>query len=286
MPQASEYRFEVASDANFLTLIYSTTTTYTDTYIPFYLRSARTDRWRVTAQNGCGESATTTASFTVRTFPSVLLVDDDGSGGWADVGLLYEDVLSELNISYDDRDTGDNGTFEPSRLDDIADYSTIIWFNGFIGAAPEPETEPVLAQYLDEGKCFFINAQDYYYNRGLTPFMHDYLGVEEATDDLSDGLTWHSVITGTEPIFGNLGPYTLLYPTDNFSDLITPTVSAGVAFVGNAGNAAVYKDGGNYRTTYWALNMKICPHPRRCWIPCNGFSTSVPSRATWESHRR
>ncbi|MFN8442834.1 MAG: M36 family metallopeptidase [Caldilineaceae bacterium] len=259
VPQASSYLFEVASDASFTTLIYTTTTYFSLADIPFYLRSARTYYWRVTAQNGCGSSVASAASFTVRTFPQLLFVDDDSQTGGYDLGWVYDDIFSTLGVSYDYWDTGNSGNSEPTSLDDIADYTTIIWFNGPYGAAPEPETEPILAAYLDEGKCLFINSQDYYYTRGLTPFMHDYLGVEAAVDDLSDGLSWQNVVTGTAPIFADLGPYTLAPWDGNYSDIITPTASAGVAFVGDAGNAAVYKDGGHFRTTYWGFEYENLP---------------------------
>lgn len=259
VPQASTYLFEVASDASFTTLIYTTTTYSPSLHIPFLLRSARTYYWRVTPQNGCGKGAASTTSFTVRVFPQVLFVDDDGETGSYDFGGVYEYILTSLGISYDYWDTGNSGMSEPTRLDDIADYTTIIWFNGPYGKAPEPETEPILAAYLDEGKCLFINSQDYYYNRGITPFMHDYLGVEAAVDDLGDGYSWQNVVTGTAPIFADLGPYTLLPWDGNYSDIITPTASAGVAFVGDAGNAAIYKDGGHFRTTYWGFEYENLP---------------------------
>ncbi|MCX6046433.1 MAG: hypothetical protein NT075_15115, partial [Chloroflexi bacterium] len=89
--------------------------------------------------------------------------------------------------------------------------------------------------------------------------MQNYLGVASAVDDLSTGDSWQTTVTGQPPIFGDLGPYTLSFVDGNYSDIITPTVGAGVAFLGDAGNAAVYKDGGNYRTSYWGFGFEALP---------------------------
>lgn len=124
--------FEVASDANFSTSHLQHSNNPPVTYIPSALAApiGGVSLLRMVAV----KARNPTTSFTVRTLQRWRLVDDDGSGGWADVGLLYEDVLANsafpvIGIQ------ADNGTFEPSRLDDVPDYSTIIWFNGFIGGS-------------------------------------------------------------------------------------------------------------------------------------------------------
>ncbi len=259
--QATDYLLELSEGADFSSLVYTTTVQTTSVQIPYYLRSGHTYYWRVTAHNGCSNVASDVAHFTVRVFPRVLLVDDDANtSGGDNVTSYYEDALTTLNVPYDVWDTGDGGNLEPTQLDQITDYSTIVWFDGPVGANALPTTEPLLGTFLDQGKCFFISAQDYYITNGLTPFMQNYLGVAAALDDKSDGNSWHTVVTGAGPIFGGLGPYTLSFPPlGNYTDLITPTVSAGLAFAGDAGNAAVYKDGGNYRTTYWGFGLETLP---------------------------
>ena len=127
----------------------------------------------------------------------------------------------------------------------------VIWFSGdeFGGAAgPGSAGETALGDWLDAGNCLFISSQDYHYDRGLTSFMSGSLGAASITDD--DGN--YSSVTGQGSVFGGLGPYTLAYPFTDYSDPITPNGTAELAFQGNNGNgAAVNKDNGTYRTTFW-----------------------------------
>ncbi|RIK36186.1 MAG: hypothetical protein DCC55_28085 [Chloroflexi bacterium] len=258
-PQAVDYLLEVAEDSAFTTLVFTTTTTATQSESIYRLRSARTYHWRVTAQNGCGNTSSAIASFTVREFPRLLLVDDDHRSDSANIRPYFEDALAALNVPYDIWDTGSSGTIEPTRMDDIVDYATVIWFAGIYGRGPESATEALLGDFLEQGKCLFISAHDYFYWRGVTPFMHDYLGLEAAEDDLGNGSTWHNIVTGAAPIYDGLGPYTLSFIQGNYSDIMTPTASAGIAFEGDAGGAAIYKDGGHYRTTYWGFEFETLP---------------------------
>ena len=260
-PQAVEYLLEVAEDSAFSTLVFTTTTAATQRESVYSLRSGRTYHWRVTAQNGCGSAPSAGVSFTVREFPRVLLVDDDHrTSGAANVRPYFEDALAALSVPYDIWDTGGSGNDEPARLDDIVDYATVIWFGGFYGQGPNSATEPLLGDFLEQGRCLFISAHEYFYASGLTPFMQAYLGVEEAEDDLGNGTTWHTVVTGVGPIYEGLGPYTLSMIQTNHSDILTPKADAGVAMEGNAGGAAIYKDAGHYRTTYWAFEFETLPN--------------------------
>src|SRR5690606_23365221 len=115
---------------------------------------------------------------------------------------------------------------------------------------PGSTGEAALSTWLDAGGCFFISSQDYHYDReGLTNLMIDYLGAASLTDDNGD----YSSVTG-EGVFSGLGPYTLSYPFSDYADTINPDGTAQLAFDGNNGNgAAISKDGGAYRTTYWAF---------------------------------
>ena len=257
-PQAINYTLEIATDESFSTLLYSSTVASTAVMPPLYLQADARYWWRVTAHNGCGNSMSTTASFIVRAFPRVLLVDDDGSADAADVRAYYADALTALNIGYDQWDTG-NGLAEPEQIEQIADYATIIWFTGPEGQRPSARSQALLADFLDGGRCLVVSAQDYHYYAGTNAFMQDYLGVAAIQEDLGDGLTWQTVVTGTVGPFAGLGPYALNFTGANYTDMMTPTVAAGVAFVGDQGNAALYKDGGHYRTSYWAFGFETLP---------------------------
>jgi uncharacterized repeat protein (TIGR01451 family) len=250
--QAFSYTLQVATDAGFTNVVYSTTTQTTSHTLTRSLRSAGIYYWRVTAANGCGLKTSTAASFTVRTTPRILLVDDDGDA--PDVRASYTSALDAIGAAYDIWDTKTDG--EPES-DTLASYATAIWFTGANGY-PGQAAELALAGFLDDHSCLFVSSQEYFFNRGLTPFMQSYLGVASATDDSKE-----TTVTGAGPVFGGLGPYTLALPYDNHTDAITPTASAVLAFSGNNGtatvNSAVQKDAGGYRTSYWGFDFAGLP---------------------------
>jgi hypothetical protein len=71
----------------------------------------------------------------------------------------------------------------------------------------------------------------------------------------------YTSITGGQNVFAGFGPYTLTYSAasggpgmSNFSDRVPPHGANGLqAFTMPSGGAAVTRDGGTYRTTYWGF---------------------------------
>src|SRR5690606_12223874 len=117
-----------------------------------------------------------------------------------DVQATYTAALDALGLEYDVWDTN-NTDNEPSAAQ-LSPYTTAIWFTGdeFGGAAgPGGTGESALASWLDTGRCLFISSQDYYYDRGLTPFMDNYLGVSSATSDVSQ-----TTVTGAGSVYSGL----------------------------------------------------------------------------------
>ncbi|MCA9976533.1 MAG: carboxypeptidase regulatory-like domain-containing protein, partial [Anaerolineales bacterium] len=248
--QGGSYFLEVAEDSGFVTVVYSNTVAGLSDTPTIALTPLSTYYWRVTSTNACGVgSASAVYSFTTRDIPPILLVDDDDNG--PDARAPYIAALDSAGAMYDIWDTG-NSDNEPS-LTDLLPYSTVIWFTGdeFGGAAgPGSAGEAALGSWLDGGKCLFLSGQDYYYDRGLTTFMTNYLGLASATNDNGD----YTSVTGQNTVFGGLGPYSLTYPFTDYSDPVTPDSTAEVGFVGNnSNNAALTKDSGVYRTTFWAF---------------------------------
>jgi hypothetical protein len=151
-----------------------------------------------------------------------------------------------LEKSHDTWDTI-NSDIEPDAAT-LASYDTVIWFTGVThggSTGPGSDGESALGSWLTTGGCFLLSSQDYYYVRGRTSFASTYLGVSAITGDVGQ-----TTVIGAGSVFGGLGPYTLSYPFTNWSDLILPDATAENAFSGNAGNAAVDKNGGAYRTVY------------------------------------
>jgi len=166
------------------------------------------------------------------------------------------EALDTLAVTYDIHDTN-NSDSEPDAAT-LDQYEIVIWFTGdeYGGAAgPGATGETALAPYLDNGGCLFLSSQDYYFDRGLTPFMSNRLGVSSVVNDVS-----HSSVEGTGPFAGQ-GPFSLAYPFTNFSDDITPGATAVLAFSGDVANgrAAVAKDAGAYKTTYWGFPWEAIP---------------------------
>jgi hypothetical protein len=250
--QGNTYDIEVATDAGFSNIVYSATVDGTSHKQTTALNLLTTYYWHVRASNACGDgSFSSTFSFTTTDILPILLVDDDNNS--PDVLSYYTDALDNLGLFYDVWDTG-GANNEPDGTD-LAAYGTVIWFTGvqFGGsgnpiAGPGPEASTALGNWLDAGNCMFISAQDYVYDFGVNAFMDEYLGVSSATSDVAQ-----ATVTGAGSVFSGLGPYTLSYPFTNYSDIINADGDAEVAFTGNAGNAAVDKDDGVYRTTFWGF---------------------------------
>jgi hypothetical protein len=254
--QGTSYDVEVATDAGFTNVVYSATVAGTSHTLGTALDPITQYFWHVRGTNVCGNGAFSTAfSFTTRAIPPFLLVDDDDNA--TDVRPTYEAALTALGVTYDVWNTA-NSDNEPSALD-LSPYHTVIWFTGheFGGAAgPGATSEGVLAAWLDGGnKCFFISSQDYHFDRNLTPFMTTHLGTAAVADDTSQ-----TTVTGTGT-FAGLGPYTLVYPFSNFSDTMTASGGGQVSFTGNAGNAALRRDGGVYRTHFFGYPWEAISTP-------------------------
>jgi hypothetical protein len=252
--QASSYLLEVATDIDFLNIVYSITLEGTSHTAESALDSITTYYWRTKAANVCGESDFSLPfSFTTRDIPPTLLVDDDDNA--PDVRSYYEDTLYALGVAYDIWDTG-NSDNEPDAAT-LSSYDNVIWFSGdeYGGyAGPGSAGEAALSSWLDEGGCLFISSQDYAYDKGMTSFMQNYLGVTSGSNDVGQ-----VSVTGQGSVYGGLGPYTLSYPFPNYSDVTSPAGDAELAFSGNIGNAATDKATATYFTTFLSYPLEAIP---------------------------
>ncbi len=252
--QGTSYDVEVATDPAFSNIVFSDSTTNTSLTLTSPLDPVTTYFWRVRSSNVCGTGTdSVTFSFTTRSIPPILLVDDDDNS--PDVLGFYTAALDALGETYDIWDTG-NSDNEPSFAE-AAPYETILWFTGdeFGGAAgPGAAGEAALASYLDAGGCLFLSSQDYHFDRNLTTFMQTYLGVASVSDDTGD----YGAVSGvTGSIFEGLGPYSLDYVgpgLSDFADIVTPDGTALLALEGdNTNGAALQKDAGTYRTSFFVF---------------------------------
>ncbi len=236
--QATSYLVEVSTDAGFTSIVYSASTDETMLRADTALDSLTEYFWRVSPTNICGDGpVSVVASFTTEDTPDILLVDDDDNS--PDSRDSYTSLLDAMGLSFDVWDTNDSDN-EPDASE-LSAYEQVIWFTGdsFGGTAgPGAAGETALASFLDSGgKCLMMTSQDYFFDRGLTPFMTDYLGAADLTSDINQ-----TNVTGGFA-FAQLGPYSLNYPFTNFSDRMVPAQSAGglPAFNGDQGLAATSK---------------------------------------------
>ncbi len=194
-------------------------------------------------------NATQTRALTSKTPATVLLVDDDR---WYDIDPLYQAALNANGAPFDKFDT--HGYAGPP-LARLQMYPVVVWTSGYDWFDPLSDNdENNLRAYLDAGGRLFYSAQDYLYVRGnVSNFARQYFGVLTYTNDMT--ITTVSGVPGNI-IADGLGPYPLLYPYRNFSDYLTPTVSAQPTFIGNdvAASALIYHDtSNNFKTVFFAF---------------------------------
>ncbi len=250
--QAVAYAVEIATDAGFGNVVYSATTADTTHRLNQPLEPEHLYHWRVRGANVCGDGAWPASwSFTTRSVPPLLLVDDDDNQ--PDVRPAYESALAALGRAWDVWDT-DNSDIEPTAAD-LALYRAVVWFSGdeYGGAAGAgADGEGAVAAWLDAGAaCIMISGQDILWDRGVTPLLEGYFGIAAVEDD-----TRHVTVSGTGSVFGGLGPYALDYPFYNYSDTLTPGDGTEEAFTGDQGVAAVTRAAAGYRTAFLAFPLE------------------------------
>lgn len=252
--QAFEYRVQLATDPGFASVVLDETLATTTRTVGSELAPATPYYWRVRGSNACGAGDwSPTFTFTTLDIPPVLLVDDDDNG--PDVRQEFVDALNGLGVGFDVWDTG-NTDNEPSAAF-LTPYEAVIWFTGdeYGGAAgPGPNGESALAAWLDTSRCLLVTSQDYYYDRGLTSFMGEYLGLDSATSDVLQ-----LSVTGAGSVFSGLGTWILTFPYNNYTDTINPGAGAEVAFDSST-PIGIDRDGGVYRTAFWGFGVEALPN--------------------------
>ena len=191
----------------------------------------------------------TSKDFSLTRAPRVLLVDDDDNT--PDMQSRYTTALSLNGTQFGVWDTG--GSDNEPGPSDLMPYEAVVWFSGdSVGgtAGPGGVCERDLGGWLDIGRCLLISSQDYLDDRGLTSLIRGYLGAGTATTTAQ-----HQDVAGAGP-FAALDAYGLSHPYANRSDEVSPGPNGELAFSGSAGDAAVARDAGNYRATYWAFGLE------------------------------
>ena len=255
--QSAQFEIEIATDPGFANIVYTAIETNTSHQVATPLQRVTEHYWRVTASNPCGAGVTSAAlTFTTRDLPPLLLVDDDDNT--PDVRSFYTDTLDALGLEFDLFDT-DNTDNEPDAAL-LQQYEQIIWFSGdsFGGAAgPGAAGEAALANALGSGRCLLLSSQDYFFDRGLTDFMTDFLGLGDSPG-LDDG-DYTAVSGSAGSMFDGLGPYTLDYASvgiTDFSDEMVPAADALQSLLGENDNGAAVQRA-QFTSTYLGFPLEV-----------------------------
>jgi len=226
--------------------------------VPQAVEWAASDLVTITAQSSTAAAA---VALETRSPAPVLLVDDDR---WYNVEDHYRDALDANRIPYDEWQVPWNAIgsdFPSPPAETLQMYPMVLWFSAYDWFQPlTPSEEERLATYLEGGGRLYYNGQDYLFrSEGPHAFARKYLGVADYTEDF----TSTTVVGSLEsPVASYLGPYGVAYPYENFSDALTPTASAQVAFVGQEGQPNSVTNtgynsqgaGSSWRTTFFAFN--------------------------------
>jgi uncharacterized repeat protein (TIGR01451 family) len=214
---------------------------------------AASDSATITAES----AAVATATRETRAPAPVLLVDDDR---WYNVEDHYRDALDVNGILYDVWQVPWNftsGDLISPPLETLQMYPMVIWFSASDWYQPlTSDEEERLMHYLEDGGRLFYNGQDYLFRtEGPNDFARDYLGVADYTEDFTSTTVMGLI---ESPVGSYSGPYDVAYPYENFSDALTPTASADIAFVGQEDQPNAVTNLGTdlpqWRTTFFAFN--------------------------------
>ena len=191
----------------------------------------------------------------------ILLVDDDR---WFNFEEKFEQALVDNGFQFDYWDVGTNIPGDSPPLTVLQRYPIVIWFNGYDWFDPlRTAEEDTLQAYLEGGGRLILTSQEYLYklpDHEPSDFATTYLGVETHSEILSS-----TIATGNlnNPMGYYLGPYPLTFPFGykNWTDSLTPTTSASVAFVSQDGFAnALTNIGGAeeiWHTAFFGFGLEL-----------------------------
>ncbi len=252
------------------------------------------DTLKLTAQSSNNPALTDTVTRTTKTPAPVLLVDDDR---WYSFAAEFKAALEANNIPYDywlvpKSWTGSEPPSPP--LETLQMYPMTVWYTAYDWSDPLTTVEEDrLAAYLDGGGRLLFSSQDYIYNLPdsvPSPFARNYLGVLAHTEDFTSTLVKGKL---ENPVGAHLGPYPLTFPPGytNWTDALTPTTSAQIATIGQAGqpngltHAGVGPGDNAWHTIFLAYGPELLAPDERArlmqrsvgWLSWLGRSTVTPS---------
>lgn len=194
-----------------------------------------------------------TQDFALPLLKPLLLVDDDQN--LPNMQTSYTAALDSLGLTYETWPVAASGDPTAAKL---GEYHTVLWYTG----KPSSNTfsasnEGAAAAYLNQGGNFFLSSYEYLYDRELTSFGQDYLGIATYYNDVS---RTDPVGTAGDPLGGGLGPYTLTNSVWGSGTLWTDNVSGvqGSPFKwsGSGQNNSTRYAGENFKSVFLAWPLE------------------------------
>lgn len=222
------------------------------------------DTLTLTVQSTLSPAVKTTIARHSKTPASVLLVDDDR---WHDFEAAFIESLQDDQIRFDYWNVAEAGS---PALTTLRHYPILLWYTAYDWYSPlTPAEEATLQQYLDGGGRLALTSQEYLYalpQHKPSRFAQTYLGIDSHSEYLTS-----TVATGVpgNPVGNGLGPYPLTFPPgyQNWTDSLTPTITATTAMVGETGYAnALTNKGGNaatWHTAFFSFGIELLAQPHR-----------------------
>ncbi len=224
-------------------------------------------------------------SLTAKTPAPVLLVD---GSRFFDMQAHYKDALEQSGIFYDVHRIKKQWPLNVPSDDQLSMYPLVVWYTAYDWYRPiGDEEEARLLTYLGGGGRVFLSSQDLLYYKHDTALARDFLGVWSYTEDLSATVALGEM---GHPVGWGLGPYTLTYPYNNWSDSLVPTGEAGTAWRNQRGLpiGLTRSSEADWRTSFWSFPFETLDADAAAqamqrtvgWLSWLGRSNWAPEQAT------
>ena len=221
---------------------------------------------------------------TTKTPAPILLVDNDL---WYEQAEKYKKAMAETNLPYDLLEI----TGSKILPEALSWYPIIVWWTGYNWYNPvRAEDEEALTHYLLNGGRLFLSSQDFLFCRGAgssfckgTGSLLPLLGVLTWTEDVTPTM---AVGVPEEPIGESLGPWSLAYPYQNWSDALEPMPGTMVVFRDQEKRAiGLARRGNGNASVFFAFPFETLPEEARpqvmervvgflSWLGSSSFSVN------------
>ncbi len=227
------------------------------------------------------QSAPVMLTLRTKTPAPVLLIDDDR---WYPMEERYFAALDARNIPYDTWSTHHQIDGPPIVYSVTAQtldyYPLVVWFTGYDWYQPiHPDEAAALLAYLDAGGRVLLTSQDFLYYHAHTA-LAERLGVLWGTDypvKSTQGIPEH-------PLGWPRALTPLIYPFQNWSDLVEPTPAATISARGQDGQpVAVAAEHAPSRTLFYGFPLETLPLAARANVLEAGVGWLSPlGLSRWE----